>query len=128
MVAAWRHDGEANAEKADRRYLRRKKPPPFFIGTVDFEGRAWHCISLPWGLRNKPHTSKLATLKAFSHLPVERRLPELIRIHFAEPLVALHLGDALLARRHHRVEKIAWPRALISHRHLRNLVRPIATL
>src|ERR1700730_3843937 len=44
--------------------FRRKKPPPFFIGTGDFEGLAWQCLSLPWGLRNKPHTSKIGDVQS----------------------------------------------------------------
>src|SRR4051812_41844128 len=41
-----------------------------------------------------------ANLQQRAHFAVERRLPELLGIHLAETLVALHLADAFLARRH----------------------------
>jgi hypothetical protein len=45
--------------------FRREKAPPFFIGMGHLKRLALHGLSLPWGLRIKPHTSAKALIHAY---------------------------------------------------------------
>ena len=63
-------------------------------------------------------------LQQRARVEVERRLPELLRVHLAQTLVALQ-REALAAGRHHRVEQLA---RAVHHERLASLRLSVAGL